>query len=318
MKDIHLQGIVDPLFSGKRLDQVAAKLFEDYSRSRLQTWIREGRIRVDGATRKPRDKVYAGERIELAARLQTQGVCQAEDIPLDIVFADEHILVINKPAGLVVHPAAGNWSGTLQNGLLHYDEALAKLPRAGIVHRLDKDTTGIMVVARSLVAHKRLVDALQARRIQREYRAVVTGTPLTGGTIEAPIGRHPTQRTRMAVVDSGKPAVTHFQIGERFRIHSLLHIQLESGRTHQIRVHMAYQRMPVVGDPVYAGRPKLPPAAGEELKQLLQKFPRQALHACRLTLIHPVYDQTMSWTAPLPEDMELLLQSLREDMARNG
>jgi len=318
LKEIHHQGVVSPELSGKRLDQVLARLFSDYSRSRLQGWIREGRVQVDGRLRKAKEKVWAGEQITLRALLEDRDGCEAEDIPLDLLYEDEHLLVVNKPAGLVVHPAAGNWSGTLQNALLHHDPELVKLPRAGIVHRLDKDTTGLMVVARSLPAHKRLVEALQAREIKREYMAVVNGLPTAGGTVDAPIGRHPVNRVRMAVVAGGKPARTHFRISERFRAHTLLDVRLESGRTHQIRVHMAYVRHPLVGDPVYGGRLKLPPAASEELRSLLRGFGRQALHARRLSLVHPLSGEGMSWVSPVPEDLAALLEGLRRDVRTDG
>lgn len=318
MKEILHQGVVSPELSGKRLDQALALLFSDYSRSRLQTWIKEGRVQVDGQLRKAKEKVWAGEHITLRAMLQDSGCCEAEDIPLDLLYEDEHLLVVNKPAGLVVHPAAGNWSGTLQNALLHHDPELVKLPRAGIVHRLDKDTTGLMVVARSLPAHKRLVEALQAREIKREYMAVVNGLPTAGGTVDAPIGRHPVNRVRMAVVAGGKPARTHFRISERFRAHTLLDVQLESGRTHQIRVHMAYIHHPLVGDPVYGGRLKMPPAASEALRSLLQTFGRQALHARRLSLAHPLSGKEMAWESPVPEDLAMLLDELRRDEQNHG
>ncbi len=318
MKEILHQAVVSRELSGKRLDQALARLFTDYSRSRLQGWIREGRVQVDGRSCKAKEKVWAGENILLRAVLVDEGVCEAEDIPLDLLYEDEHLLVVNKPAGLVVHPAAGNWSGTLQNALLHHDPELAGLPRAGIVHRLDKDTTGLMVVARSLRAHRFLVEALQARRIKREYLAVVNGLPAVGGTVDAPIGRHPVNRLRMAVVAGGKPARTHYRVRERFRAHSLLELQLESGRTHQIRVHMAYIHHPLVGDPLYGGRPRLPAGAGDSLRSLLQGFARQALHARRLTLEHPLSGKEMSWESPVPEDLETLLQGLRHDGEEHG
>ena len=237
---------------------------------------------------------------------------------MELVYEDDHLLVVNKPAGLVVHPAAGNPDGTLQNALLHHDPALVDLPRAGIVHRLDKDTTGLMVVAKTASAHKTLVEALQAREVKREYRALVTGKPTAGGTVEAPIGRHPAKRTRMAVVSSGKHAITHYRIAERFRIHTLLAVNLETGRTHQIRVHMAHLHYPLVGDPVYGGRVKLPPAADEQTRQMLQSFRRQALHAYRLGLRHPATGEPMQWQADIPEDMQALLECLREDMRQHG
>ncbi len=317
-EEIHLQGVVSPELSGKRLDQALASLFPDYSRSRLTGWIREGRVQVDGEQRKPKEKVWPGEKIVLRAVLDNNESCQAEDLPLELLYEDEHLLVVNKPAGLVVHPAAGNWSGTLQNALLHHDPELEKLPRAGIVHRLDKDTTGLMVVARSLPAHKHLVEALQARKIKREYMAVINGLPTAGGTVDAPIGRHPVNRLRMAVTAAGKPARTHFRIRERFRAHTLVDVQLESGRTHQIRVHMAYIHHPLVGDPVYGGRLKLPPAASETLRSLLRGFGRQALHARRLSLTHPISGEEMTWVSPVPEDLVALLEGLRGDVQTDG
>ena len=314
MQEIRHEGIIGGELSGLRLDQALARLFGDYSRSRLQGWIREGRVLVDGQPRKPRDKVVSGERIELRAVLERQVPVQAQEIPLEIVHEDEHLLVVSKPAGLVVHPAAGVADGTLQNALLYHDARLALLPRAGIVHRLDKETTGLMVVARSPVVHKRLVEALQARRIDRHYQALVVGRPTAGGRVEAPIGRHPVQRTRMAVVEGGKPAVTHYRIAEPLRIHTLLDVKLESGRTHQIRVHMAHIHYPLVGDPAYGGRLKLPPGADEETLQALRTFRRQALHARCLELEHPVTGEAMAWEAPLPEDFSSLLDVLRRDL----
>ncbi len=318
MEEIQHQGVVDRELSGLRLDQASARLFSDYSRSRLQNWIKAGRMQVDGEVRKPRDKVWEGERICLQAVLEPDQHCEPEDIPLDILYQDEHLLVIDKPAGLVVHPGSGNRSGTVQNALLHQDPEMAGLPRAGIVHRLDKDTTGLMVVARSPVAHKRLVEALQARAIKREYLALVVGRPTAGGEVEAPIGRHPGKRVCMAVVPGGKPARTHYRINERFRIHTLLDVRLESGRTHQIRVHMAHIRYPLVGDSVYGGRLKLPPNASEATRAALRSFPRQALHARRLSLQHPVTAEPLVWESPVPADLNGLIGQLREDVAEHA
>jgi len=269
-----LEATVGADLAGARLDQALAQLFPDYSRSRLQAWTREGRVSVNGEPRRTRDKVEAGDRLQLRAIAEDQVACVPQAIALDIVFEDEHILVINKPAGLVVHPAAGNPDGTLQNGLLYRDPRLIELPRAGIVHRLDKDTTGLMVIGRSQAAYKRLVDAIAARQVTREYRALVIGRMPAGGTIDMPIGRHPSQRTRMAVNPMGKPAVTHFRVLEHFRGHTLLKVVLETGRTHQIRVHMAHLRHPVFGDQVYGGRLQLPGGASEALKQVLRGFKR--------------------------------------------
>jgi len=308
-----LEAEVPEELAGRRLDQVLAELFADFSRSRLQQWVKEGQVSVDGKQLRPRDKLFGGERIVLTVQLSAESAFEPEPIPLDIVYEDEALLVINKPAGLVVHPAAGNWKGTLLNALLHHAPALAQVPRAGIVHRLDKDTTGLLVVAKTLESQTALVEQLQARSFTREYDAVVNGVLTGGGTVDAPIGRHPVDRKRMAVVRNGKPAVTHYRLAERFRAHTHIKVQLETGRTHQIRVHMAHQRFPLVGDPVYGGRLRLPPASGEALIQMLRGFPRQALHASRLGLVHPQSGEYMEWQAPLPEDMQNLLTVLRED-----
>jgi 23S rRNA pseudouridine1911/1915/1917 synthase len=235
-----------------------------------------------------------------------------QDIPLDIRYQDDQLLVINKPAGLVVHPAAGNPDGTLQNALLHYDPALASLPRAGIVHRLDKDTSGLMVVARSLAAHKSLVEQLQARSVHREYLALVQGQVTAGGSVDAPVGRHPRDRLRMAVVPSGKPALTHYRVLERFPAHTLLLVRLETGRTHQIRVHMASIHHPLVGDPLYGGRARVPRGASDGLRDALSDFRRQALHARRLELRHPATGEAVAWEAEMPADFAGLLDALRE------
>jgi 23S rRNA pseudouridine1911/1915/1917 synthase len=313
-----LSARVDDALAGQRLDQALASLFDGFSRSRLQQWIREGRVRVDGKVPRARDKVCGGERVELEAVLESRDEAQPEDIPLAIVYRDEALLVVDKPAALVVHPAAGNWEGTLQNALLHADPTLAVLPRSGIVHRLDKDTSGLLVVARTLGAHKALVAALAAREVKREYRAIVIGVPTAGGTVEAPIGRHPTVRTRMAVVPHGRPATTHYRVLERFRAHALLQVNLETGRTHQIRVHLAHVRHPIVGDPVYAGRLRIPPGATPLLAEALRGFGRQALHAHRLALAHPVTGEWLEWHAPMPTDMQALLAVLRTDAEATG
>ena len=312
------QAEIGPELAGKRLDQALAGLFGEFSRSRLQAWTREGRVRVNGAELRPRDKVSLGDRVELRALLEDQVECRPQPIPLDILFEDEQLLVINKPTGLVVHPAAGNPDGTLQNGLLYHDAGLAELPRAGIVHRLDKDTTGLMVVAKTQLAYKKLVAALAAREVKREYRALVVGKFRVGGTIDMPIGRHPTQRVKMAVNPMGKPAITHYSVLERFRAHTLLKVNLETGRTHQIRVHMAQLRHPLFGDPVYGGRLQIPPHAGEELRELMRAFPRQALHAKRLGLVHPATGREMKFESPMPDDMAVLLEALRDDLHGGG
>ncbi|MEJ2322713.1 MAG: 23S rRNA pseudouridine(1911/1915/1917) synthase RluD [Gammaproteobacteria bacterium] len=310
-----LEASVPEEMAGKRLDQVLAELFDDYSRSRLQKWVKSGKVTVNGRHMAVKEKVTAGDRITLHPEEVPVIEDTAENIALDIIYEDDHLIVINKPAGLVVHPAAGNPSGTLLNGLLHHDPALDTLPRAGIVHRLDKDTSGLLVVARSQRAHKSLIDMLQKRDIHREYRAIVTGLMVAGGTVDEPIGRHPTQRTRMAVLynESAKPAMTDYRVLERFRAHCLLQVKLHSGRTHQIRVHMAHIRHPVVGDPLYGGRLKIPSGCSEALREALRGFRRQALHAFRLGLEHPVTGEPVEWEAPLPDDMERLLCVLRED-----
>ncbi|TBW50984.1 23S rRNA pseudouridine(1911/1915/1917) synthase RluD [Marinobacter halodurans] len=297
--------------SDRRLDQAVAELMPDHSRSRIQGWIKAGDLTVNGEARKPRDKVMLGDIITVNAEPEVQVTWEAESIELDIVYEDEHVLVINKPAGLVVHPAAGHAAGTLVNALLHHAPEVDKLPRAGIVHRLDKDTSGLMVVARSLIAHTSLVDQLQTRTMGREYDAVMVGTITGGGVVDAPIGRHPTQRKKMAVVRDGKPAVTHYRLVERFPAHTHVRCKLESGRTHQIRVHMAHIRHALVGDPVYGGRMQLPKGCTPELKEVLRQFHRQALHARQLTLVHPATDEEMTWEAPLPADMLELLEALR-------
>ena len=298
---------------GQRLDQVAAQLFPDYSRSRLASWIKDGRLQVDGAMLRPRDSVHAGSCLTLEAEQEAQGEWAAQDIELDIVYEDEHILVLNKPAGLVVHPAAGHQDGTLLNALLHHAPDLIQVPRAGIVHRLDKDTTGLMVVAKSLQAQTRLVEQLQARSVSRIYEAIVIGVVTSGATIDAPIGRHGSQRQKMAVTEAGKPAISHYRVLERFRSHTHVRVKLETGRTHQIRVHMAHVGFPLVGDPVYGGRFRIPPAASQTLIESLKNFPRQALHARFLELDHPHTGQRMKWEAPLPDDLVWLLTLLRQD-----
>ena len=303
---------VPPELSGKRLDQAAAELVSEHSRSRLQSWIKSGALTVNGKQCKPRDKVMLDDRLELDAEPEAQVSWEAEPISLDVVYEDEHLLVINKPAGLVVHPAAGHAAGTLVNALLNHAPEVENLPRAGIVHRLDKDTSGIMVVARSLVAHTSLVEQLQTRTMGREYEAIVVGTLTGGATVDAPIGRHPTDRKRMAVVPTGKPAVTHYRLVERFAAHTHVRCKLESGRTHQIRVHMAHVRHPLVGDPVYGGRLRLPKGTSDELRDVLAAFQRQALHAQKLTLEHPETGEILSWEVPLPDDMVKLIEALRK------
>lgn len=298
--------------AGRRLDQAAAELIPDYSRARLQSWIKGGQLTLNGAPAKPKDKLFGGERLSLRAELEAQGAWVAEPMDLEVVYEDDSLLVINKPAGLVVHPAAGNPDGTLLNGLLHHCASLEKIPRAGIVHRLDKDTSGLMVVAKTLTAQAHLVDQLKQRTVSRQYDALVQGNVTGAGKVDAAIGRHRQNRLKMAVLDfGGKEAITHYQVQQRFRAHTLLRCKLETGRTHQIRVHMAHIRHPLVGDPVYGGRPKLPPDASSELIDALQDFSRQALHAAELALIHPQSGEEMHWRASMPADMLALLNLLK-------
>ena len=295
---------------GMRLDQVVAELFPDYSRNRLATWIKEGRLTVDGKTMKPRDKALASAHVVLEVADEPVIDWQPQTLPLDVIFEDEHILVVNKPAGMVVHPAAGHTDGTLVNALLGYAPELDTLPRGGIVHRLDKETSGIMFVARSALAHKSLVAQLSERTVSRTYCAVCTGALTGGGKIDAPIDRHPTARTKMAVVADGKPAVTHYRIAHRFKHYTQLQVNLETGRTHQIRVHMAHRKWPLIGDPVYAGRQRIPAGASEALITALRNFPRQALHAQALEFEHPATGDWMEFEIELPDDLVELLEVL--------
>ena len=298
---------------GQRLDQVVAVLLPDYSRSRLQKWIKQGKILLNGELCKPKTKVTGGETILVTIEEEQQGEWLAERIPLDIIFEDDSILIINKPVGLVVHPAAGNYSGTLLNALLYHCPELINVPRAGIVHRLDKDTSGLLVVARTLTAQTHLVKQLQNRAFDREYEAIVMGEMISGGTVDEPIGRHPVNRVKMAVMknsNNGKEAITHYRIKERYRGYTGLQVKLETGRTHQIRVHMAHLNFPLVGDQVYAGRLRLPSDCDDSLKQFLNNFKRQALHARKLGLEHPETKQWMEWEAAVPDDMAELKRLL--------
>jgi len=302
----------------QRLDQTIAELFTDYSRSRLKEWIIAGYVKVDGdVVTKARIKVLGEEIIEINAFIELEERHKAEDIPLNIVFEDEHILVINKPAGLVVHPGAGNGSGTVLNALLHHHPEIDNVPRAGIVHRLDKDTSGLMVVAKTIPAQTKLVKMMQKRDITREYEAIAIGQMTAGGKIEAPIARHPTRRTHMAVDPEGKEAITRYRIAEKFRAHTRLRLRLETGRTHQIRVHMSFMRHALLGDPVYGGRPKPVRHSSNELIVAMQDFKRQALHAIKLQLVHPITGEEMRWQAPVPEDMVKMAALLRQDTIDN-
>ncbi|QBG35334.1 23S rRNA pseudouridine(1911/1915/1917) synthase RluD [Litorilituus sediminis] len=304
---------------GKRLDQTLAQMFPDYSRSRLKDWILAGSVTVNGEVQtRAREKMYGGEIIAINAEVEAEVRFEPQDIPLNIVYEDDDILVINKPADLVVHPGAGNPDGTVLNALLNHCPELEVVPRAGIVHRLDKDTTGLMVVAKTIAAQTNLVDALQRREITREYEAVANGIMTAGGVVDEPIGRHATKRTHMAVTFSGRPSVTHYRVMEKYRLHTRLRLRLETGRTHQIRVHMAHISHPLVGDPVYGGRPRPPKNATPELLAMLRSFKRQALHAAMLSLYHPITGELMTWHADLPEDFVELVQLLQEDNKLNA
>jgi 23S rRNA pseudouridine1911/1915/1917 synthase len=311
--------IIPEELAGARLDQALTRLFPEFSRSRISEWIRRGLVTVDERQCRPRDRVAGGERVALAPGPAPDNArWEGQALDISVVHEDAHLLVVDKPAGLVVHPGAGNPDGTLVNALLHRDPALAMVPRAGVVHRLDKNTSGLLVVARTLSAHKRLVIALKERQVGREYLAIVNGILSAGGRVDAPVGRHRVQRTRMAVSGSGRPAATRYRVERRFRAHSLVRLTLESGRTHQIRVHMAHIDHPLVGDPTYGGRLRIPPAAGARLGDALRAFKRQALHATRLQLRHPQSDREMSWESRLPADMRALLDALEEDHKPHG
>jgi 23S rRNA pseudouridine1911/1915/1917 synthase len=299
---------------GLRLDQVLASLLPEYSRTRLQSWIKSGFITVNNQQLTQREKIAAGDTIHICVdRIPGDILSNGQDIPLDVIHEDPDLIIINKPSGLVVHPGAGNPNNTLYNALLYHYPDLEEIPRAGIIQRLDKETSGIMVITRSLPAHTLLVRDLQSRKINREYQAIVHGSLTAGRTIDAPIGRHPIKRTRMAVIDSGKPAVTHIRVLQRFNDITHVQVKLESGRTHQIRVHMSNIHHPIVGDPLYGGRRKHPSGLSPEQAKKISAFPRQALHAWRLQLTHPTTSELMLWTADIPEDMASQLSVLKDD-----
>ena len=310
-----LEKLVPPELSGQRLDQALAQMFPEYSRSRLKAWIKQGNVLVDDRELRPRDAVSGGEQVVVRPQAEVSVTSKPEPIDLSIAFEDDDLLVVNKPAGLVVHPGAGNTRGTLMNGLLHHVPALEELPRAGIVHRLDKDTSGLLIVGKKLASHTALVRALADREISRHYLAVCCGVLTGGGKIDAPIGRHPVDRLRMSVQDRGKAAITHFRVKERFRGHTYVGVQLDTGRTHQIRVHFAHRRNPLIGDPVYGGRLAMPAGATDALQEKLRRFRRQALHATHLSLAHPGTGEKLAIDAPVPDDLAELLDVLRADAA---
>ena len=317
MTRIHHEAVVPLAAAGRRFDQALAEMFPDYSRSRLAGWIKAGAVTLDGAKAPPRQLLRGGEQVRIDAELEVEVRSAPQAIALDVVYEDQHLLVLNKPAGLVVHPGAGNPAGTVLNALLHHDPALAELPRGGIVHRLDKDTSGLMVVARTLATHTALVDMLSRHDVERQYEAVVLGTLVAGGTVDAPIGRHLGDRLRQAVrnEEDGKRAVTHYRVRERFRAHSLIQCNLETGRTHQIRVHMAHIHHPLVGDPLYGTGLRLPKGASDDLVAALRAFRRQALHAERLAFVHPATGEALAFEAPRPPDLDALVGALRHDLA---
>lgn len=316
MTTLRHEALVPVTAAGRRFDQTVAEMFPDYSRSRLTAWIKDGKVLLDGARAAPRQLVRGGEKVELEAELENEVHAQAEDIALDIRFEDDDLMVVDKPMGLVVHPGAGNPTGTMLNALLHHNPALAELPRGGIVHRLDKDTAGLMVVAKTLAAHTRLVEMLSRHEVRRQYEAVVLGTMVAGGTVDQPIGRHQHDRLKQGVrdvIDGGKEAVTHYRIRERFRAHSLIQCNLETGRTHQIRVHMAHVGHPLVGDQLYGNGLRLPRGASQELIDALRGFRRQALHAEKLGFDHPITGEYLEFDSPRPADQDVLIEALRAD-----
>ena len=313
-QEIQLTATINESQLGQRLDQALAELFPDYSRSRIKEWILDDRVQVNGRlVNKPKEKMLGGEQISIDALIDEDMRFEPQNLPLNIVYEDDDILVINKPRDFVVHPGAGNPDDTVLNALLYHYPDIADVPRAGIVHRLDKDTTGLMVVAKTVPAQTRLVESLQLREITREYEAVANGRMTAGGKVEEPISRHPTKRTHMAVNPMGKPAVTHYRVMEHFRAHTRLRLRLETGRTHQIRVHMAHINHPLVGDQLYGGRPRPLKGASDEFRDALREFDRQALHATMLRLYHPITGIQMEWHAPIPDDMVKLIEVLKAD-----
>ena len=310
---IEQDALVGDEMIGLRFDQVAATIFADFSRERLKGWLQDGQLTVNGKIVKPKARCLGGETLSLKATLQSQNSTEPEAIALDIIYEDDDILVVNKPVGLVVHPGAGNWSGTLVNGLLYHDPKLNELPRAGLVHRIDKDTSGLLVIAKNLAAQHHLSKQLAEKSVYRIYDALVVGHVIAGGTVDQPIKRHPVERIRMSVQPGGRPSVTHYRVQERFGSHTLVQAQLETGRTHQIRVHLSYIGFPLVGDTTYGGRIRLPQGASTELVNTLKNFKRQALHARKLGLVHPRTEKQMQFEAPWPDDFEQLIKALRQE-----
>lgn len=315
--ETHLLSVPDDLV-GLRFDQVLARLFPDWSRSAAKEAILAGQATLNGAPARPRDRVTAGASVALEHTPRTMTDHHPEEITLDLVYADDALAIVNKPAGLVTHPGAGNQEHTLLNGLLHWDPALANVPRCGLIHRLDKDTSGLLVVARTERSHRVLTERMQARQIHREYQAVVHGVLTGGGRAEAPIGRHPVHRTRMAVAERGRAAVTHYRVLQRYRVHTHIKVMLETGRTHQIRVHMSHIGHPLVGDAKYGGRMRLPPKPDPVLLEVLGSFRRQALHAARLELTHPESDRELVYQVDAPADFQRLIAALEQDCRQPG
>lgn len=302
--------LIPESLAGRRLDQALASMFPDYSRSRIKSWILQGWVTVDNDILRPKDAVSGGALVSMRPQAEIAVHSEPEPIDLQVAFEDDELLVISKPVGLVVHPGAGNHRGTLMNGLLHRVPALAELPRAGIVHRLDKDTSGLLLVGKTLTAHTALVRQLADRQISREYLAVCSGVLTAGGTIDAPIGRHPVDRRKMHITDQGKPAITHYRVLQRFAAHTYIRVILETGRTHQIRVHFAHRRHPLAGDPTYGGRLAMPAGASAELRETLRHFKRQALHAEKLSFAHPVSGEAIDVQIDPPTDFKALLAVL--------
>jgi len=303
---------------GQRLDQAIAELFSDFSRSRLKEWLLDGKVTLDGVViTRPRTRVFGGEEIILLAELEDEARWEPQNIPLNIIYEDEHIIVIDKPRSFVVHPGAGTPDQTVLNALLYHYPAIAEVPRAGIVHRLDKDTTGLMVVAKTVPAQTKLVRTLQKRDITREYEAIAIGRMTGGGMVDKPIGRHSTKRTLMSVSPMGKPAITHYRVAEHFREHTRIRLRLETGRTHQIRVHMSYLQHPLLGDVAYGGRVKIPKGADDNLTDIIRSFDRQALHAAMLRFEHPITGEKLEFHTDIPQDMMELTEALRNDALQN-